>query len=260
MFPQTLKWSSTPYQCSGDLTVGWFLVNNNPIELRYWQWERSIYRFTMMDGALSNNIKLDLTLTDLSPDFNNDVTQNSNNDVDYNGDGLNDLIFTGSGYVKIFDVTDGKTLFEMVGYFIKAFDFDGDGKIEIAIRQTTVDVWPNNTSVTLVYATNGSATAMSSNFESLPNIFQLKQNYPNPFNPSTTIEYEISQSSNVKINVYDVTGRLVKELVNGQKNIGKYSEIWNGRDNSGNKVASGNYFYQIISGNFVQAKKMILLK
>lgn len=90
--------------------------------------------------------------------------------------------------------------------------------------------------------------------------FLLHQNYPNPFNPTTTIEYQISKPSNVKINIYDITGRLIKELINDQKSIGKYSVVWNGKDNSGSTVASGNYFYQIISGDFAQVKKMILLK
>ena len=90
--------------------------------------------------------------------------------------------------------------------------------------------------------------------------YKLNQNYPNPFNPSTTIQYEIFQIGDVKIYIYDITGRLVKELVNEQKSTGKYSATWDGKDNSGNIVASGNYFYQIITNNFVQAKKMIFLK
>ncbi|RJP63314.1 MAG: T9SS C-terminal target domain-containing protein [Ignavibacteriales bacterium] len=95
---------------------------------------------------------------------------------------------------------------------------------------------------------------------SFPNNFILEQNYPNPFNPSTTVEYEITKPENVKINIYDVNGRMIKELLKEQKDTGRYSVVWNGKDDSGKMVASGNYFYQIICGDFAQAKKMILLK
>ncbi len=90
--------------------------------------------------------------------------------------------------------------------------------------------------------------------------FLLSQNYPNPFNPNTKIEYEIPQSGIVKINIYDISGKLIRKLINEQKNTGKYLVTWDGRNDSGKTVSSGTYFYQIISGNFVQAKKMILLK
>jgi len=88
----------------------------------------------------------------------------------------------------------------------------------------------------------------------------LGQNYPNPFNPSTTIEYQVPKQTTVKINIYDINGQLVKELLNEEKNTGNYSTVWNGKNNAGNTVASGTYFYQIQSGDFIQVKKMILLR
>jgi uncharacterized protein (TIGR02145 family) len=94
----------------------------------------------------------------------------------------------------------------------------------------------------------------------VPNKYSLSQNYPNPFNPSTTIIYEISKLEKVKINIYDIFGRLIKKLVDKQEYSGKHSVTWDGKDNHGKLVSSGNYFYQIISGDFVHAKKMILLK
>jgi len=90
--------------------------------------------------------------------------------------------------------------------------------------------------------------------------FRLEQNYPNPFNPATTIEYEIPQRGNVQIIIYDILGRRIKELLNEEKSTGKYSVTWNGKDNNGISVSSGTYFYQIISGNNIQTKKMVLLK
>lgn len=94
----------------------------------------------------------------------------------------------------------------------------------------------------------------------LPNNFLLKQNYPNPFNPSTNIEFNVSKQSFVNISIYDINGKLVNELVNERKNTGNYLTKWNGKDQKGNKVASGPYFYQVQSDNFIETKKMILLK
>ena len=86
------------------------------------------------------------------------------------------------------------------------------------------------------------------------------QNYPNPFNPSTTIEYQVKKPQNVAINIFSINGELVKNLIDEQKASGNYSIKWDGTDNNGITVASGTYFYQIKLNEFLQAKKMILLK
>jgi len=93
-------------------------------------------------------------------------------------------------------------------------------------------------------------------FESLiPTHFALKQNYPNPFNPSTTIEYALPQNTDVSLKVYDIRGRLVKELVNGPQNAGYYKITYDASD-----LSSGIYFFEIRAGEFVNVKKMMLLK
>lgn len=93
-----------------------------------------------------------------------------------------------------------------------------------------------------------------------PQSFSLEQNYPNPFNPTTTINYQIPNSSFVTIKIYDVLGKEINTLVNGQKFRGEYSITWNGKDILGNDVPSGIYFYSIQAGEFAQIKKMVLLK
>ena len=92
------------------------------------------------------------------------------------------------------------------------------------------------------------------------NNFSLIGNYPNPFISSTTIEYQLSQAGPTTINIYDVNGRRVKELINKDLNPGKYFTVWDGTDSFGQAVESGSYFYQILNGKLIQAKKMILLK
>jgi hypothetical protein len=91
--------------------------------------------------------------------------------------------------------------------------------------------------------------------DNLPKIFSLSQNYPNPFNPSTTIRFAIPRVSNVEIVVYDIIGQRVMTLVNEIKQPGNYSVVFNA-----NNLASGVYFYRIHAGNFIDTKKLILLK
>ncbi|MEW6050426.1 MAG: T9SS type A sorting domain-containing protein [Candidatus Zixiibacteriota bacterium] len=94
----------------------------------------------------------------------------------------------------------------------------------------------------------------------LPTEFTLGQNYPNPFNPVTLINFDIPRNSKVNLSVYNVLGQLVKVLVDKDMTAGKYQADWDGTSDSGAKVASGIYFYKIEADNFVQTKKMMLLK
>jgi hypothetical protein len=88
----------------------------------------------------------------------------------------------------------------------------------------------------------------------------LAQNYPNPFNPSTTIKYSIREQSHVSLRIYSVTGQLVKTLVNEEKIPDVYTLQWNGENNEGNRVASGVYFYRLVTNDFKQTRKLIMLK
>jgi hypothetical protein len=90
--------------------------------------------------------------------------------------------------------------------------------------------------------------------------FALFQNYPNPFNPSTTIYYQIPKQGDVEIRIFNITGELVKTFINSSQPAGKYSVVWDGKNNEGQQVASGVYLYRVIYGSSVLAKKMILVK
>lgn len=94
----------------------------------------------------------------------------------------------------------------------------------------------------------------------VPTEFSLGSNYPNPFNPSTTFTYSLPQAGKVLVQIFDVTGRRVRMLVNEEKEAGVYNVMWDGRNDANLQVASGMYVYQIRSGSFVQAKKMMLIK
>jgi hypothetical protein len=90
----------------------------------------------------------------------------------------------------------------------------------------------------------------------------LDNNYPNPFNPTTTIRYGIKEKGHVLLKVYNAAGQLVKTLVNGVQtpNAEGFTVRWNGESNSGVLVASGVYFYRLVTEEFAQTKKMVLLK
>ncbi len=91
--------------------------------------------------------------------------------------------------------------------------------------------------------------------------FSLFQNYPNPFNPSTSIAYTLPQSEKVTLEIYNVLGQKVRTLIRGQRQIANtYRVQWNGEDHSGQRVASGVYFYRLKAGNFIKTRKMMLLK
>jgi hypothetical protein len=94
----------------------------------------------------------------------------------------------------------------------------------------------------------------------VPSQFALDQNYPNPFNPSTTIRFALPKEEQVKLEVYDITGALVKTILNEAVRAGNKEATWDGTNSSGAKVASGMYLYRLQAGSFVSAKKMLLLK
>ncbi|HLT23574.1 MAG TPA: T9SS type A sorting domain-containing protein, partial [Ignavibacteria bacterium] len=90
---------------------------------------------------------------------------------------------------------------------------------------------------------------------SIPNKFELQQNYPNPFNPSTAIKFSIPKNLNVNLKVYDLAGREVASLINKELSAGSYEYLFDG-----SKLSSGVYFYKLTAGDFVDTKKMILVK
>ncbi|HXV14759.1 MAG TPA: FlgD immunoglobulin-like domain containing protein [Candidatus Krumholzibacteria bacterium] len=89
---------------------------------------------------------------------------------------------------------------------------------------------------------------------------ELAQNYPNPFNPTTTISFSLAQAADASLSIYDVRGALVKLLHNGRAERGIHRVVWDGSSNSGQKVASGVYFYKLVAGSFTDTKKLTLIK
>ena len=121
--------------------------------------------------------------------------------------------------------------------------------------------------VTAMYGTYESApsnvvevTVTGSDPTNIPLVTKLGGNYPNPFNPSTIIHYAVGDQSHVFIGVFNIKGEKVAVLRDGEQEPGNYNVTWNGRDENGDPVSSGVYFYKMKADKFVSTKKMILMK
>ena len=94
----------------------------------------------------------------------------------------------------------------------------------------------------------------------LPLDYILFQNYPNPFNPTTAVKFQVPKTSDVTVRIYDMLGQEIRTLFAGEVLRGTYTVDWDGLNDAGVKMSSGSYIYRMIAGEFVQSKKMILLK
>ncbi len=138
-----------------------------------------------------------------------------------------------------------------------------NGVIPVGATITTSYRINNNNDVagpSISFGENGTTAVEQQKEISIPKEFELSQNYPNPFNPSTTISFGLPVNSHTTLKVYDLLGREVVTLFEGELNEGHHSIIWNGENNYGMKVGSGTYIYRIVTGEKIFTRKMMLLK
>ena len=90
--------------------------------------------------------------------------------------------------------------------------------------------------------------------------WRLSNAYPNPFNPQTTISYTVGNPSDVTLRIYDLRGRLVREVVSGYHEVGEYTVRWDGRNTAGERVASGVYLYRLESMRFAAQNRVVLIR
>lgn len=137
-------------------------------------------------------------------------------------------------------------------------------KITILVDITEITIPPDSKATLYLFA--GNELLYSQNIvlmNTLPTSFRLLQNYPNPFNSSTVISYTIPISiQNIKTNlsIYDISGKLVKTLVDGIQSTGHYTIHWNGTNNEGIPLASGIYYCHLRVGTFWKTLKLTLIK
>jgi glucuronoarabinoxylan endo-1,4-beta-xylanase len=103
----------------------------------------------------------------------------------------------------------------------------------------------------------GLPTSVESSAKTSPAGFELAQNYPNPFSSSAAIPYQLKRESDVQITIYDILGRIVKTFFAGHQSVGVHSVLWDGRNDLGEKVASGVYFYRLHAGGESRVRKLV---
>jgi len=106
----------------------------------------------------------------------------------------------------------------------------------------------------------GAVVGVDPDYDPIPLSYKLNQNYPNPFNPETRIYFEIPKQHKIKIVIYNVLGQVVRTLTDEQFDAGRHIVNWDGLDNNGKQVSTGVYIYRIKAGQFISAKKMMLMK
>ncbi|MBM3212881.1 T9SS type A sorting domain-containing protein, partial [Candidatus Poribacteria bacterium] len=133
-------------------------------------------------------------------------------------------------------------------------DWDRDGQVTSSDAASLLK-W--------VVSNNASKSPGLIKMDDIPGKFALMQNFPNPFNPETWIPYQLSEPADVTIKIYNIKGQIVRNLKLGMKSAGFYADkskaaYWDGKNESGEQVASGIYFYSIQAGNFTEIRKMII--
>jgi hypothetical protein len=129
-----------------------------------------------------------------------------------------------------------------------------------AVALGSVVLLPASSITTLVGYYEGEESVDEQDDAVTPKVFKLFQNYPNPFNPTTAIEFQVPRTGRVSIKIYDVLGREVAALTDDIHQPGHYTLRWDGLDAKGRKVATGLYFYRMVSADYVAVKKCMLLK
>jgi hypothetical protein len=129
-------------------------------------------------------------------------------------------------------------------------------KIKAVDSTNLASVYSDFVSISTYYLSRGGDTENPISINNLPKEYKLFQNYPNPFNPITKINYDLPKDSKVSLVIYDILGREIMRLINGEfKQAGSYIIDFNG-----SYLASGVYFYRIEAGSYIQVKKMLLIK
>jgi hypothetical protein len=122
------------------------------------------------------------------------------------------------------------------------------------------DVGAGDWSVTWSFTT-GDIVSVERYDSEVPTEFTLGQNYPNPFNPTTYIRFALPEAATVRLEVYNMLGQRIATLIDGEFiNAGVYETVWNARDDAGREISSGIYMYRISAGDFVDLKRMVLMK
>jgi len=164
----------------------------------------------------------------------------------------------------------GATADNLVGNWPTSLFVDGPGSLDDFMDEPVNGTWTmtvadhqlgalgvfNSWGLNLMVTDNSASAAP----EGLPSVTRLVGNAPNPFNPRTTISFELAHSGPIRLEVYDVKGRLVRTLGDRVFSAGSHSVLWDGRNRQGGETASGLYFFRLTTNEETQTHKMLLVR
>jgi len=159
-----------------------------------------------------------------------------------------------------FLVNPGRTLDVNLALMGRDLGFVGTG--ELFVIEGSADIAPEDLAIDVRGADNSKLdyTLDKVGGSNLPKTFTLGANYPNPFNPMTKISFALPEAQDVTLAVYSLDGRKVATLLHEARGAGEHEVVWMGRDDAGQTVSSGTYFYRIDAGPYSQVRKMTLMK
>lgn len=198
--------------------------------------------------------------------FSKDI--NSLIDIEYQGGFAGELSSFSFTYTKLYfpngDLMNA-TMWEMqtgARYGFPPLDMDRDGKRELVLGAVDTDnmVTRGIPTLYILESEHQAITAVKEGNSAVPVSYQQLTNYPNPFNPVTTIEFALPKPGLVTIDIYDIHGRLVRNLLSEQRPAGHQTVVWNAKDNNNGTSCSGVYFCVLNSPAFKATKKMMLIK
>ena len=221
------------------------------------------YNFSPTEFSLSepsNNTQLTIDESSVNDGY---ITFSWDESSDANGDSLYYLMRAASAEIGANGVDTNATSFDLS--YMDIIEDMLENNVTVATLEWTIHVTDGIDTVEADNApfsiTIDGANALRTYLEGLlPDEFALHQNYPNPFNPVTTIRYDLAEDAMVNIIIHDMLGRQVKTLINRTQDAGYKSVIWNATNDYGKPVSAGIYLYQIQAGEYIQTKKMVLLK
>ncbi|MBK7378343.1 MAG: T9SS type A sorting domain-containing protein [Ignavibacteriales bacterium] len=168
--------------------------------------------------------------------------------------GFNQTIFN-----RTMNLKSNRTLNRSRNYTIPVSDL-GAFTFTINVGTNPTPIWDTDAKIYTKTSLEKQIVESAENLTSNPENMTLIGNYPNPFNPTTNIKYALNEDASVSIKIYNSLGQEVATLVDGFASAGYYEAVWDGRNEFGDLVSSGIYFYRMTTGNFVQVKKMLLNK
>ena len=164
-------------------------------------------------------------------------------------------LFAGAAWEGVFLSTNMGTSWMAVNTGFTTIDV-----MSLAVSDTTLFVGAGGNGVWRRPLPEMITTSVEIVSSELPSMFSLEQNYPNPFNSETTFHYHLAKTLHMKISIYNEIGQLVYTLVKGEKESGEHIIKWDGRNNHGDILGTGIYFAKFKTGEFIDVKKVLLIK